>query len=171
MTPSQEPHDFEQLRTLLRLKRHELPPPGYFVGFSSKVIARIEADASFEPDGWWERFLARFESNPVLACAYSVAIGGLLVVAMGLSQVLGREQAANLPGAGTWLATIPVPAAGGVASTTVEADGHSFPTPMSAAPAATASSMDPLWSSGAPSFLINGGGVRAEQAGFRLPSR
>lgn len=170
MTPPQETNDFEKLRVLLRLKRHELPPPGYFVCFSSKILARIEAEADFEPQGWWQRFLARFESNPVLACAYSVAIGGLLVVAMGLSQVLGREQVASLPGAGTWLATIP--AAGVIGpSSSVETDGHTFSGTLPASATTSTSSMDPLWSSGAPSFLIDGSGVRAEQAGFRLQTR
>ena len=36
-------NNFKELKGLLKLKRHEIPPPGYFNQFSSDVISRIRA--------------------------------------------------------------------------------------------------------------------------------
>jgi len=44
MSMSSEPENFEALRRLLVIKRHEQPPPGYFNDFSRQVISRIRAD-------------------------------------------------------------------------------------------------------------------------------
>ena len=41
MSMNAEPENFDQLCRLLKLKRHESPPPRYFNDFSSQVIARI----------------------------------------------------------------------------------------------------------------------------------
>lgn len=172
MSPSPESPEFEKLRILLRLKRFEQPPPGYFNRFSACVMERIETEGSEELAGWWQRFLFRFDAQPVLACAYSVAIGGLLVVGMGLSQALGREQISSLPAHGSWLATIPSPISGQlIEPSSVEVEPSSF----SAAYRQTrSSSMEPVWNSGAPSFLVGGGrflespGSGVERAGFRL---
>ena len=36
------PDNFDSLRKVLRVKRHEQPPPRYFNEFASHVMARIE---------------------------------------------------------------------------------------------------------------------------------
>jgi hypothetical protein len=81
--------NFESLRRLLALKRHETPPPGYFNNFSSQVIARIRAgqsaapasqsDAVFGGIPWFVRLLQSLETKPVFAGGFATALCGLLV--------------------------------------------------------------------------------------------
>jgi hypothetical protein len=51
--------NFDDLKRLLKLKQHEVPPPGYFSHFSGDVISRIRAGEV----GGTAGFLGRFEGN------------------------------------------------------------------------------------------------------------
>ncbi len=77
-----ESENFEQLRKLLALKRHEEPPPGYFDRFSGQVIARIRAgeqgDGAIERT-WFYRFWKVVEAQPVFAGAFGAALCAVLV--------------------------------------------------------------------------------------------
>jgi hypothetical protein len=89
MSMNPEPENFESLRRLLALKRHEQPPPGYFKVFSRQVIARIRAGEAarqapflerlFEEAPWLERLWTPFATKPVLAGAFGMVICGLLI--------------------------------------------------------------------------------------------
>src|SRR5262249_34461284 len=95
------PDDFEQLRRLLALKRHEQPPPGYFYGFSRQVIVRIQAgelgnesDASFWSFSGWsflQRIWATLDARPVLAGAFGVAVCGFFVVGALMSDATAYQ--------------------------------------------------------------------------------
>jgi len=85
MSMSSDSENFEQLRRLMALKRHEQPPPGYFHHFSRGVIVRIKAGEMGDQvtaswwswDGsWLQRAWASIETRPALAGAFGVAFCG-----------------------------------------------------------------------------------------------
>ncbi len=102
MSPEQE--NFEDVRRLLALKRHEQPPPGYFNDFSRQVIARIRAEEAAADASLLHRWLGRapwlrglwagFEAKPILAGAFGVGVCGLLVFGLASSERMD----ANLDG-------------------------------------------------------------------------
>ncbi len=77
-------NNFESLRRLLTLKRHEIPPPGYFKIFPAQVISRIragEANASasiserlFAEAPWFSKLVQAFEFKPAFAGAFASAL-------------------------------------------------------------------------------------------------
>jgi hypothetical protein len=76
------PDNFESLEKLLKLKRHEQPPPRYFNDFSGRVMDRIgrgEARRS-----WWERL--GFDLRPALAAGAGVAACGLMVYGVATTE-------------------------------------------------------------------------------------
>jgi hypothetical protein len=104
MTPDSE--NFDQLRRLLALKRHEMPPPGYFHGFSREVIVRIKAgDMGGEVGStWWilegswlRRVWSIFEARPVLAGGFGVAVCGFFVAGALISADNPQVGSVGLP--------------------------------------------------------------------------
>lgn len=91
-----DPENFESLRRLLALKRHEQPPPGYFNQFSSRVIAGIRAAEGHEPASawagwfarvsWWQRLIAALEAKPGVAGAFGAATCALLISGIVFSE-------------------------------------------------------------------------------------
>ena len=106
MTMDPEQHNFEQLRRLLALKRHEQPPPGYFSSFSRQVVARIKAGETAASDSLWERVLTRlpwlqnlwtgFEVKPIVAGAFGISVCSLLIFGLVSSERI-ESNAALLP--------------------------------------------------------------------------
>jgi hypothetical protein len=73
-----QPDDFEQLRKLLALKRHEIPPPGYFHSFSDNVIARLQAPQPAARPSWLQLLGLDFDLRPAFLCGAGVAVCALL---------------------------------------------------------------------------------------------
>src|ERR1051326_5741415 len=107
------PEDFDGLKKLLALKRHEQPPPAYFNHFSDKIIARIEAERQAPRLSLWDRLFPELDARPVLACAYGLIITGLLVVGLGISESRENDDRgdANNPGNPWFAAQTPAPVA------------------------------------------------------------
>jgi hypothetical protein len=160
---SNAPENFDDLRRLLALKRHEKSPPGYFNHFSDKVIARIEAAGLVAQPRWWQRMFASVEARPVLACAYGLLIGGLLVVGLGVSQSVEADHAAATVPANPWFPAAPAaPVAYAGGATSAQFVNQTDP----------ASSVNPVISSGPPSFLfdVNGmNGLKVTPASATFP--
>jgi hypothetical protein len=74
-----EDQNFESLRRLLTLKRHEVPPPGYFNQFSGRVIQRIRAGEAAYTPGFIERLLALLDVKPVFASGVAGALCMMLL--------------------------------------------------------------------------------------------
>jgi hypothetical protein len=91
----QDQEEFENVRRLLALKRHEQPPPGYFHHFSGNVIARIRAgetgdnlrfhDPATGVASWLQRFWAAVETKPALAGGLGMALCAFLVSGVVIS--------------------------------------------------------------------------------------
>jgi hypothetical protein len=82
-----ENENFESLRRLLTLKRHEVPPPGYFHNFSSQVIARIRAGESQTPASWLElswlsKFIETLQTKPAFAGGLAATLCMFLIAAI-----------------------------------------------------------------------------------------
>lgn len=90
MNPDSE--NFDSLRRLLAIKRHEQPPPGYFNRFPRDVMARIKAGESGDKIAtelpWVQRFLGMFELKPVFAGAFGMGICALVISGVVSSDIV-----------------------------------------------------------------------------------
>jgi hypothetical protein len=78
-----EPENFDQLRKLLALKKHEQPPPGYFNELPAKIWTRIEKE-NITPSVW-SGFLSRFILRPTAAYGFALVVCATLIVGIGTS--------------------------------------------------------------------------------------
>jgi hypothetical protein len=95
MTMNTDQEDFDSLRRILALKRHEQPPPGYFNTLSSKICARIESRHGIEEPSLWARFFAE-GIKPALAYSFVLSVCGLM--AYGLNSFFRMEKEPVLAG-------------------------------------------------------------------------
>ncbi|MGC9941983.1 MAG: hypothetical protein ABSE48_09115 [Verrucomicrobiota bacterium] len=84
--------EFEDLKQLLKLKRHEIPPPGFFSSFSNQVLSAIREERTGRAAShvnynfpWFLRFLGVFDSRPGLVGGLATSLMLLLVFGVVLS--------------------------------------------------------------------------------------
>jgi hypothetical protein len=92
---NQNENNFEDLKRLLKLKQHEVPPPGYFNHFSGQVISRIRAGEaggsqnyteSLQPNApWLMSFFRIFETRPGLIGGFATSLCLLLLLVVVFS--------------------------------------------------------------------------------------
>ncbi len=140
---SNAPENFDQLQKLLKLKRHEMPPPGYFNNFSSRVIDRIEVNgqqaAVFGEVPWLRKFFSLLETNPIAAGLFGMSICGLLISGIAYSQYRTPSEysadSANAP---------------------VDIAAASTPNWMKTTTDSTTPSINPVFNTNAPNTLFGG---------------
>jgi hypothetical protein len=166
---NQDTENFEQLRRVLVLKRHEQPPPGYFNNFSRQVIARIEAgergaagaliDRLVWEAPWLQRIWAAFEAKPILAGACVAAVCGLLITGVVCTDKTDVSPSSFVPGTQLESALRVFPS--------VSAADH----PLLAKPVVfESSSTNPITTARADESLMGGiGMLRAQPASFSFP--
>lgn len=91
--------DEKDIATLLRLKRHEQPPPHYFEGFLHEFHRRQRAELLREP--LWRIALQRahnfmFQLNVPSLSSYPAAVAAILVCAAVLSLKVSQTSDSNL---------------------------------------------------------------------------
>ena len=88
--------NFDQLRQLLTLKKHEVPPPGYFNKLPGEVISRIRVEQNvsncstysrFDAEApWLTRFWQALAARPVFAGGFGAAVCSLLLAGIFLAE-------------------------------------------------------------------------------------
>jgi hypothetical protein len=162
---NQDTENFEQLRRLLAIKRHEQPPPGYFNHFSQEVIARIKVSEKGKRGNiverllweapWLQRVWAAFEAKPILAGVFGVAMCGLLITGVVYSDKVDPSAIALVPGAVTESAPM--------ALANASAEQPLFAQPVALEPSSTS----PIGASQTDESLLSGiGKLKAQPASF-----
>ncbi len=82
-------NNFDELKRLLKLKRHEIPPPGYFNHFSGDVVTRIRAGETggsqgvmeqFGQGSWLANLIQLFQAKPGLIGGLATSLCLMLLV-------------------------------------------------------------------------------------------
>jgi hypothetical protein len=132
MRMENENENFDQLRKLLALKKHEQPPPGYFNKLPGEVISRLRAERRSSSDPlaklgteapWLVNFWQKLQGRPAFAGAFGVAVCALLLAGIFFMEKPARPDDSSRPSKASPLnlaggAELGQPAPGGLPSDT-----------------------------------------------------
>jgi len=159
-------NNFESLRRLLTLKRHEIPAPGYFHDFSGRVVGRIragEAGASerrFGETPWLVKLLQTFEFKPAFTGAFASSL--LLLLVLG---IVFAERPDVMPQTQTLLQ--PMTQTDGAATQLAAASPMSLP--QTSEPTGIIASTNPVLSLQPVASLFGEQNAFAQQVSFAVP--
>lgn len=98
---STSPEEFENLRKLLKLKRHEQPPPGYFDRLPDRITRQLEQEVEAQNSGGWAwlgRLRQVLAQNPISAGIFAICGATMVLVANShfLDNYIGNGGSATL---------------------------------------------------------------------------
>ncbi len=159
------PDGFETVRKLLRVKQHEIPPPGFYRDFPSRVIARIDAEGLHPGRSWWQRFVDDLALRPATAAAYGFCMASLLF--------LGARMVESSPSPWEGIASVDYYRwSAAVPAETVAAGPRLQPATFEfVAGEANASSVAPLWNRPTSRFHTTMGLENLHRASYSVPYR
>lgn len=85
---SETNNNFEDVKRLLKLKRFETPPPGYFSHFSGDVVSRIRAGEAGGDQSFWERIQSDSPFASMVMQLFAVRPGIIGALATGVCLLL-----------------------------------------------------------------------------------
>ncbi len=87
----------DPLLRLLALKRHEMPPPGFFDRLPNRILVNIRAGSEIPDLPWWSRFWEFLIREPMVASSYTaLAMGALLFGVSVFQTAVETEQPVGL---------------------------------------------------------------------------
>ena len=79
---SDDSENFDELKRLLALKRHETPPPGFYQDMPGRVLNQIESEKEASATSLWSQLMESFRLRPAFSGAFAMGLCALLMVAV-----------------------------------------------------------------------------------------
>lgn len=91
------PDDAEQrLVRLLALKRHEIPPPGFFDELPTRILVNLRAGSDVQDIPWWSRAWQAMVREPIVGLSYAALGVGAFVFGISVLETAIDVQKAPL---------------------------------------------------------------------------